>query len=90
MWYVYIVQCIDQTYYTGITNNLARRVKTHNSGKGARYTAQRKPVKLVWYEGPVSQSYARKKEIEVKDWRREKKLALIKNFVIPNGKINVL
>ena len=46
--YVYMVQCCDQTYYTGYTNNLNHRLKSHNNGQGAKYTRDRRPVKLVW------------------------------------------
>lgn len=75
-----MLTCADGTFYTGITNNLSKRVLTHNQKRGARYTAQRTPVALVWFEEVANQSIARKREIEVKDWRREKKLALISNF----------
>ena len=47
-YWVYIVQCSDGTYYTGYTNDLEKRLREHNSGKGAKYTRDRKPVKLVW------------------------------------------
>ena len=46
--YVYIVECCDGTYYTGYTSNLKNRLKIHNKGKGAKYTRDRRPVKLVW------------------------------------------
>ena len=49
-WYVYILRCRDGTFYTGITTDLARRLKTHNQGKGARYLLRRLPVTMVWYE----------------------------------------
>ena len=48
--YTYIVRCRDGTLYTGWTNNLEKRMEAHNSGKGARYTKSRRPVKLVYYE----------------------------------------
>ena len=48
--YVYILQCSDNTYYTGYTPDLERRVKLHNEGKGAKYTRDRKPVELVWFK----------------------------------------
>ena len=79
-WYTYILQCSDSTFYTGITNNLDKRVIIHNKRKGARYTARRVPVTLVWYEVHPDRSNAQKREIEVKDWRQERKLTLIKNF----------
>jgi len=46
--YVYILECADKTYYTGYTPDLKRRLKLHNEGKGAKYTRDRRPVKLVW------------------------------------------
>ena len=48
--YTYIVKCADSTLYTGWTNDLDKRIKAHNSGKGAKYTKTRRPVKLVYYE----------------------------------------
>jgi len=50
MWEVYIIQCKDNKLYTGITNDLERRVGEHNSGQGASFTRSRKPVKLVYHE----------------------------------------
>ena len=47
-YYVYLVRCNDETYYAGYTGNLERRIKLHNKGKGAKYTRDRRPVKLVW------------------------------------------
>jgi putative endonuclease len=79
-WSVYILLCNNDTYYTGITNDLNKRMKAHFSGKAARYTAQRRPVKLVYHEEGFSQSEARKEEIVLKDWRKEKKKKLIEGF----------
>ncbi|TFH14527.1 MAG: GIY-YIG nuclease family protein [Lentisphaerales bacterium] len=76
-WYVYIVQCRGGSLYTGITNDLAKREEKHNAGKGANWTRVRRPVKMVYAEKHASKSAARKREIEIKGWRREKKLALI-------------
>jgi len=69
--------CNDGTYYTGITNDLNKRMKAHLSGKAARYTAQRRPVKLVYHKEGFSQSQAKKEEIVLKNWRKEKKENLI-------------
>ena len=80
-WFVYILQCIDGTYYTGITNNLEKRIKIHNKKQGARYTSQRLPVKLCYSMGGYTQSEARKEEIVLKDWSRAKKEKLIKGIV---------
>lgn len=46
-WFLYVVECADGSYYTGISTNVARRVKMHNAGRGARYTASRRPVALL-------------------------------------------
>jgi len=48
MWYVYLLECSDSSLYCGITNDLEKRIATHNSGKGAKYTKVRLPVKLYW------------------------------------------
>lgn len=72
-WSVYILQCSDDTYYTGITNNIDKRLKDHNSKKASRYTAQRVPVKYVFCKSGYTHGNALKKEIEVKKWSRKKK-----------------
>jgi putative endonuclease len=75
--YVYILECFDGTYYTGWTNDLDRRIKAHSSGKGAKYTRGRRPVRLVHQERCKNESVARRREAEVKSWTREMKKALI-------------
>ena len=80
-WSVYILECSDKTYYIGITNNLEKRLKDHQGGKAARYTARRLPVKLCYSMGGYSQSEARKEEIVLKDWRKEKKKKLINGTI---------
>ncbi|MBP9812200.1 GIY-YIG nuclease family protein, partial [Candidatus Gracilibacteria bacterium] len=59
---VYILKCHDRTYYTGYTNNLEKRIQTHNAGKGAKYTRGRLPVRLIYSETYESESEARKRE----------------------------
>ncbi|MCK5515694.1 MAG: GIY-YIG nuclease family protein [Desulfobulbaceae bacterium] len=77
-WYVYIVQCRDNTYYTGITTNLSRRLQEHNSPKqGARYTRPRQPVKLVYHEPAHSRSGAASREYQIRKLTPTKKKALI-------------
>ncbi len=78
-WFVYIVRCADGSLYTGITNDLAARVKKHNAGKGAKYTRSRCPVKLVWRERKSSASAARRREAMIKKLPRADKLALLKS-----------
>ncbi len=79
-YYVYILQCADQTLYTGYTNDLKRRIKEHNeSDLGARYTKGRRPVKLIYFEGFQTPGEAMRRELEIKSWPRKKKLALANN-----------
>ena len=77
-WYVYIIECRDKTLYTGITNNLRRRIQEHNSGNGCRFTKFRRPVRLLHKEEFATKIEALKREIEIKCLRRDKKLQLIK------------
>ena len=72
MWYLYILECKDGSYYTGITKDIPRRIEMHNAGKGARYTRSHRPVKLVYFAEYEIESEVRKREVEVKSWRREK------------------
>ena len=79
--YTYIVKCADSTLYTGWTNDLDKRIKAHNSGKGAKYTRARRPVELVYYERFLTRQEAMKREWEIKQLARKDKLKLIeKNF----------
>ena len=62
-WFIYIVQCADQSLYTGITTDLLRRIEEHNSSpNGAKYTKARRPVQLVYFEQSESRSQATKRE----------------------------
>ena len=81
IWYVYMVRCSDETLYTGITNDLEKRIEAHNSGKdGARYTRSRRPVKLVYSEEAGAKSAAAKLEYKIKKMTRAKKMKLVSNF----------
>ena len=75
--YVYILKCSDGTFYTGCTTDIEARVKTHNSGSGAKYTRGRRPVSLVYYEELPDRSAALKREAAIKRLPRNKKLELI-------------
>jgi putative endonuclease len=79
MYYVYIVQCADETLYTGIATDLERRIEEHNySDKGAKYTRARRPVTLVYHESFEDRSSASKREYTVKKrMSRAEKLALL-------------
>jgi putative endonuclease len=75
--YCYILECSDGTYYTGWTIDPERRVKTHNAGRGARYTRMRKPVKLVYVESLPDCASAMKRERAIKALTRAGKKKLI-------------
>jgi putative endonuclease len=75
--YVYIVRCCDGSYYTGQTIDVEGRFRQHNSGKGAKYTQSRRPVKLVYLESHLSLSDALKREHAIKRLRRAQKEALV-------------
>jgi len=76
-WHVYIVECHDETLYTGITTDISRRIAEHNAKKGAFYTKNKTPVKLVHQEAMANQSEARKREAAIKRLKRKEKLELI-------------
>lgn len=78
MWCAYILLCANKALYTGITNNLERRLLAHNSGRGARYTRGFGPVKLLWQEHHRNRSSASRREAQIKRLSRLRKLALIK------------
>lgn len=80
VWYVYMVECNDNTIYTGITNNLLKRVTAHNKGKGAKYTKNRLPVVLRAYWTCVDKSEAAKLEYSFKKLTRVAKLELIRSW----------
>lgn len=71
--YTYILRCADGTYYCGWTNNLDRRLKAHNEGKGAKYTRSRRPVALVYYEAFSTKEEAMRREYEIKQLPRKKR-----------------
>ncbi len=75
--YVYILECGDKSLYTGWTNNLEKRVKSHSEGKGAKYTRARLPVKLVYFEEYYDKICAQKREYKIKQLTRKQKLKLI-------------
>lgn len=77
-WHLYILECADSSLYTGITTDVARRIKKHESGEGAKYTRGRAPLKLLYTKKFKTRSAASKRELEVKKMSREEKLDLIK------------
>lgn len=81
MYTVYILECRDGTYYTGITNRLKQRLNQHQSGKASKYTRARLPVRLVYQETALDKSHALKREWKVKSWSRKKKHQLIQTYL---------
>lgn len=77
--YVYILRCSDDSLYTGWTTNLETRFKVHSSGKGAKYTRARLPVKLVYFEEYQDKREAQRREYAIKKLSRIEKLKLIKD-----------
>ncbi len=76
-YFVYILSCSDGTLYVGSTSNLIERERWHNEGRGAKYTACRRPVRVVYSEAHESRSAAEKREAQLKHWSHAKKQALI-------------
>ncbi len=78
LWYIYIIECCDKSFYTGITTELERRIKEHNSSdeKGARYTRTRRPVKLIYHEIANSRGEAIKREAAIKKMKKASKIKL--------------
>lgn len=76
--YTYIVKCSDGTFYTGWTNDLTRRMEAHNQGRGAKYTKERRPVTLIYYEAFETKEEAMKREYAIKRLSRKEKEELIR------------
>ena len=80
MYYVYILECADGSYYTGSTTELAKRITEHENGVDPKaYTFNRRPVKLVWQDSFPTHDEAFRAEHQIKGWNRKKKEALIRN-----------
>ena len=76
--YTYILKCQDGSFYTGWTNDLEKRIQAHNAGKGAKYTKNRRPVKLIYWEEYETKSEAMKREYAIKYMSRQEKEKLVK------------
>lgn len=76
-YFLYILVCSDDTLYVGSTSDVVQRERAHNEGRGAKYTAGRLPVRVVYSEGHESRSAAQKREAQLKRWSRAKKMALV-------------
>ncbi|MDP1688914.1 MAG: GIY-YIG nuclease family protein [bacterium] len=79
MYFVYIILCTDKSLYTGITTDLKRRFNEHKNKKGGAYTRAHKVEKIVYSEKLETRSKALKREAEIKNWKRQNKLYLIKH-----------
>ena len=79
VWFTYIIECTDKTFYTGTTNNITDRIAAHNRGTGARYTRGRGPVKILYYHSFESRSEACKHEYELKQYSKAAKLDMIQS-----------
>ena len=75
--YTYIVRCKDGSLYCGWTNNLEKRIESHNAGTGAKYTKTRRPVELVYYETFDTKEEAMRREYAIKRLSRQQKMKLI-------------
>src|SRR5690349_10199698 len=76
-WFCYMARCSDDSLYVGIAQNLEERIKRHNSGDGADFTAKRRPVELIWSQEFPDSCGARRREKELKGWSKVKKLSLV-------------
>jgi len=82
MWYVYILECIDQTLYTGITTDLKKRLEQHNtSTRGAKYTRGRRPVKMVFSCELSNKSEAQKEEYRIRKLTKTEKIKIINGLL---------
>ena len=79
MYFVYIIECGDESFYTGMTTNVERRFLEHKSKTGGHYTSSKKVVRVVYTEQHPDRSSALKREAEIKSWPRQKKLELIQS-----------
>lgn len=78
-WYVYILRCADDTLYTGITNDIERRLKAHNAGTASKYTRSHRPVAIVYQVEVGSKGDALRRELQIKAMSRQQKIALLNN-----------
>ena len=88
--YTYILRCADDTLYTGWTNDLEKRIKMHNEGRGAKYTKSRRPVELVYYETFDTKEEAQSREWHIKQLTKKEKLKLIQAFKITTRSLSPL
>ena len=78
---VYILRCADGSLYTGITNDIGKRLRAHNNGTASKYTHSRRPVELVYQEDAADKAAALRRELQIKALTREQKLQLLKTTI---------
>jgi putative endonuclease len=78
--FVYLLQCKDSSYYCGWTNNIEKRIQSHNAGTASKYTKSRRPVKLVYFEKAKNLSSALRREFQIKQLARKQKESLTNKF----------
>ncbi len=86
IWHVYIARCGDGSLYTGVTTDLQKRLRRHNAGRGSAYVRSTGSATLIYAETCADKSAAHRREIDIKSWRRKKKLSLIAS---PQGLMRV-
>jgi len=83
VWSVYIIQCDDDSFYTGISTDVMRRYRQHQHGKGAKYFRGRQPLRVVFVESGHNRRSAAQREVEIKKMKRNEKIQLIDNYSPP-------
>lgn len=78
-WFVYMIECVNSSLYTGIAKNVEKRFQMHTKGKGAKYTKIHKPIRIVYTEKMANHSEALKREREIKKLSKKQKLLLCSN-----------
>ena len=82
-WHLYIAECADGSYYTGITKDVEKRIETHNTGKGSKYTATHAPVKLLFQEPQADYSAALRREYQIKRLPKKRKVRFAAGETLP-------
>lgn len=85
-WHLYVAECADGSYYTGISKDVEARIEAHNRGKGAKYTATRGPVRLLFQEPQKDYSAALKREYQVKSLSKPRKERFVQGETLPRPK----
>lgn len=84
VWYIYILECADQSLYTGITDDVEKRLEAHRMGKGAKYTRGRAPLTLRYVEQAQDRAQAQRREYAIKQMPRQQKLDLCRLYAEAN------